>query len=212
MRIVGIVADSKYGNLREEPRRIYYRSHAQDDELGRVVFYIRSSGDAQQVATLIRTEVRKLDPNLPVNDIRRLEATIDRSLAPERLTALLSVAFGLLATLLAAMGLYGVMAYSVARRTREIGIRVALGAERRSVIWLVMRESARLTAIGLAIGIPAAFLASRFVEEQLYGAKGADFALLAGAAAILAGVAVFAGLSPARRAVRIDPIRALRYE
>jgi predicted permease len=211
-QIVGVVADSKYGELREEPRRMYYTAIAQNDELGRVVFYVRSNRDLEQTARLIRSEVARLDANIPVNDIRRMEETIDRSLVPERLTALLSAIFALLATLLAAMGLYGVMAYTVTRRTREIGIRVALGAERGNVIWLVMQECMRLTLLGLAIGLPLALASSRFLERQLFEVPPADLLTVFAAMATLLAVAIAAGYLPARRATRISPVRALRYE
>lgn len=211
-QIVGVVADSKHGDLREEPRRIYYTAAAQSEELGRVVFYVRSSRDLEQTSRLIRAEAARLDANIPVNDIRRVEETIGRSLSVERLTAMLSAVFALLATLLAAMGLYGVMAYSVARRTREIGIRMALGAEQRNVLWLVMRDCARLTVVGLAIGLPLALASSRFLESQLFDVPPADVATVLAAMAVLAAVAVAAGYAPARRAVKISPVRALRYE
>lgn len=211
-QIVGVVADSKHGDLREEPRRIYYTAAAQSEELGRVVFYVRSNRGLEQTARLIRAEAARLDANIPVNDIRRVEETIDRSLSVERLTAMLSAVFASLATLLAAMGLYGVMAYSVARRTREIGIRMALGAEQGSVLWLVMRECARLTVLGLAIGVPLALASSRFLESQLFDVPPADGTTVLTAMAVLAVVAVAAGYAPARRAVKISPVRALRYE
>ncbi len=134
------------------------------------------------------------------------------SLMTERLVASLSTAFALLATLLAGIGLYGVMAYTVARRTREIGIRMALGAFRGDVVWLVMREVLLLLGIGMVIGLPAAWALSRFVEAQLYGITPADMPTIALAIAGIAAVAILAGFLPARRATRIDPMRALRWE
>jgi ABC-type antimicrobial peptide transport system permease subunit len=133
-------------------------------------------------------------------------------LSTERLIALLSGAFGILATLLAALGLYGVMAFVVARRTREIGLRMALGAQRTEVVWMVMREALVLLGAGLAIGIPVAFWLSRYVSSQLFSVKPSDFGTAAAALAILIAVTACAGLLPARRASGIDPIRALRYE
>ena len=149
---------------------------------------------------------------MPVYAMKTLDGQLDETLLTDRLIALLSAGFGLLATLLATIGLYGVMAFVVARRTKELGIRLALGARAGSVIWLVMQEVLLLLAIGLAIGIPAAMALGRFVAAQLYGIKASD-PLTAGASmALLICVAGAAGFIPAQRASRIDPILALRYE
>jgi ABC-type antimicrobial peptide transport system permease subunit len=144
--------------------------------------------------------------------MRTLENQLDETLGTERLIATLSAAFGALATLLAALGLYGVMAFAVARRTREIGLRMALGAQRGVVVWMVMREALTLVGIGLAIGVPAAYALSRLVASQLYSVKPTDLGAAAAALGILSLVAAAAGFLPARRASAIDPIRALRYE
>jgi len=144
--------------------------------------------------------------------MRTVENQLDETLGTERLIATLSAAFGALATLLAALGLYGVMAFSVARRTREIGLRMALGANRGTVVWLVMREALALLAIGLAAGIPAAWFLSRLVASQLYSVKPQDLGAAAAALIILSLVASGAGFLPARRASSIDPVVALRYE
>jgi len=149
---------------------------------------------------------------MPVYGLKTLERQLDETLSTERLIAVLSAAFGLLATVLAALGLYGVMAFMVARRTKEIGLRMALGAPQLQVIWMVMRESLVLVAAGLAIGVPAAFGLSKYVSTQLFGVKPTDIASAAAALIILALVAVGAGFLPARRASTIDPIQALRYE
>jgi ABC-type antimicrobial peptide transport system permease subunit len=144
--------------------------------------------------------------------MKTLEHQLDETLSTERLIAVLSAAFGLLATVLAALGLYGIMAFMVARRTKEIGLRMALGAPRGQVVWMVMRETLVLVATGLAIGIPAALAVSKYVSTQLFGVKTTDFASAAAALVILALVAAGAGFLPARRASAIDPIQALRYE
>jgi len=156
--------------------------------------------------------VRELDPSLPVYEMTTLAGQLDNTLLTERLIALLSAGFGLLATLLAAIGLYGVMAFVVARRTKELGIRIALGAQRSSVIWLVMREVLLLLGIGLAVGVPAAIGLGRYVAAQLYGITANDPWIAGTTIALLVTVASAAGLIPANRASRIDPILALRFE
>jgi ABC-type antimicrobial peptide transport system permease subunit len=160
----------------------------------------------------IRSEIRQLDATIPIYEMKTLAAQLDETLLTERLIALLSAGFGLLATLLAAVGLYGVMAFVVARRTRELGVRMALGAQPASVIRLVKSEVLLLLAIGLAVGVPAAFGLGRFVSAQLYGIHASDPWIASIAVTILIGVSGLAGFIPARRASRIDPILALRYE
>jgi ABC-type antimicrobial peptide transport system permease subunit len=149
---------------------------------------------------------------MPVFDLKTLSAQLDETLLTERLIALLSAGFGALATLLASIGLYGVMAFAVARRTKEMGLRMALGANPGSVIWLVLREVLILLALGLAIGIPSGFAVARYVSAQLYGIKPGDPWTACASVAVLIVVAGLAGLIPAQRASRIDPIVALRYE
>jgi ABC-type antimicrobial peptide transport system permease subunit len=156
--------------------------------------------------------VRRADTSLPVYDLQSVDTTVDQALFTERMLALLSAAFGLLATVLAAIGLYGVVSYTVSRRTREIGIRIALGAERATVLWLVLREVALLTLVGIGIGIPAALASSRLVRSQLFGISPSDPLTMAVAAAALGCVGLAAGWLPARRAAGVQPVRALRYE
>jgi ABC-type antimicrobial peptide transport system permease subunit len=168
--------------------------------------------DSKSMLTTLRRKVRELDGGMPVYEMKTLERQLDETLSTERMIAVLSAAFGLLATVLAALGLYGVMAFMVARRTKEIGLRMALGAARGQVIWMVMRETLVLVAAGLAIGIPAALAVSKYVSTQLFGVKATDIASAVAALVILALVAAGAGFLPARRASTIDPIQALRYE
>jgi predicted permease len=212
IEIVGIVKDSKTSTLRTEPRRYVYTPFPQEDELGQMTFYVRARGSASSIGASVRQVAQRVDPNLPIFEMKTMTAVVDESLFLERMVAALSVAFGGLATLLAAIGLYGVMSYSVARRTREIGIRMALGAERSSVMWLVLREVALMVGIGVAIGLPLAFALSRVVQSQLFDLSAHDPVALVAAAGILGIVAMFAGYLPARRATRVDPMLALRYE
>jgi ABC-type antimicrobial peptide transport system permease subunit len=156
--------------------------------------------------------VRRVDAALPLYEVRSMDEQLDRALFTERMLAALSAAFGLLATLLAAVGLYGVMAYMVARRTREIGIRIALGADRGQVLGLVLREVALLTLVGIGLGIPGALGLSQVVKAQLYGLAAVDPWSMAAAAAILGGVGLAAGYLPARRAARTEPLVALKAE
>jgi predicted permease len=212
MEVIGVVKDIKYTSVRDEiPPQAFIPVYA-SDQVGGMTVYVRSSGDSKQVMASMRTVVRTLDPNVPLYDVRTEDEQLDNSLRNERLIASLCSVFGFLATLLAVVGLYGVMAYTVSRRTREIGIRVALGAARSSVIGMVMREVLFLIGLGVFIGVPLAIGLSFLVRSQLFGLVPHDPATLTMASILLALVAALAGFIPAMRASRVDPMRALRYE
>ena len=212
IEIVGVTGDSLYEGPREGVHRQVFVPLAQADFPAGVAFYVRTSMDSKSMFTALRRKVREMDAGMPVYEMKTLARQLDETLSTERLIAVLSAAFGLLATVLAALGLYGVMAFMVARRTREIGLRMALGAPRTQVVWMVMRETLVLVAAGLAIGIPAALAIGKYVSTQLFGVKATDIGSAAAALVILGLVAAGAGFLPARRASTIDPIQALRYE
>ena len=212
IEIVGVVGDTKYENMREPiPHELYVPWIQQDFVLG-MTAYVRSETAPVSFFSSLRRAVREVDASVPMYEMRTLDQQVEISLVTERLLATLSSVFGILATLLAAIGLYGVMAFMVARRTREIGIRMALGASGASVVWLVMREVLILAATGLAIGLGSALGLTRLVEAQLFGVKPTDVATLIVAALGIATVAMLAGYLPARRATAIHPMRALRFE
>jgi ABC-type antimicrobial peptide transport system permease subunit len=173
---------------------------------------VRVTGDAGALVAAIRNEVHILDPNLPVFDIKTFADHINESISRERLITLLSSFFGLIALLLAALGLYGVMANAVARRTREIGVRMALGAQAHNVLWLVLRETLFLVAIGIAIGSTVALAATRLIKGFLFGLSANDPLTIALAVSLMLAVAALAAYLPARRATKVDPMMVLRLE
>jgi predicted permease len=209
IEIVGVVANALYEGPREGVhRQVFIPNWGKNG----VSFYVRTTNASSTAYAAIRNETRKLDASMPIFAMKTLEGQLDETLLSDRLIALLAAGFGLLATVLASIGLYGVMAFVVARRRKELGIRLALGAEPAGVIWLVMREVLLLLAIGLAVGIPAALALGRFVASQLYGIQARDPFTATATLLLLTLVSAAAGLIPARRASRIDPILALRYE
>jgi predicted permease len=209
IEIIGVVANSLYEGPREGIHRQAFVPNWGNNS---AAFYVRMQTASSAAYSVIRSEVKQIDSAIPVYELKTLESQLDETLLTDRLIAMLSAGFGLLATLLASVGLYGVMAFVVARRRKELGIRLALGAQPGLVIWLVMREVLLLLAIGLAIGIPAAMGLGRYISAQLYGIQGNDPWMAGWTLLLLTLVSAAAGLIPAHRASRIDPILALRYE
>ncbi|HEV8116967.1 MAG TPA: FtsX-like permease family protein, partial [Thermoanaerobaculia bacterium] len=212
IEIVGVVRDSKAAKVTEKPAPFAYLPYLQNPRLGRLTFYVRSDRDPSLLVAPVRGEVRRLDAELPIADVKLLRTQIDESLLPERFLTILSAAFGGLAALLAAIGIYGVLAFSVAQRRQEIGVRMALGADPSSVRGLILSEVARFLAIGAAIGLPAAWALGRTIESILYGVRASDPAIFAVSAATLAAVSIAAAWPSARRASRTNPMDALRGE
>jgi len=211
--IVGVVSDTKYGQLRAEAPPTVYVPYAQNIEgLGAMDFEVRTDGDPKRWTSAVHQTVQELDKNLPLFDVKTQTEQIDQATFQERLSAALSSVFGLLALVLACVGLYGIMAYAVARRTHEIGIRMALGAERGNILRMVVREALLLVIPGTLVGVTLALAASRVIASMLYGLKPTDPVTIVAAVGLMASVAVLAGYLPARRASRVDPMVALRYE
>jgi predicted permease len=209
VEIVGIVKDTKYTSLRETPTSMIFQPVAQQHETG-VVLYVRTAGSPALLVPQLRAEVRSLEPNLPLPIVQTMTDTIGASLYAPRMGAVLLTIFGGLALLLASLGVYGVLAFSISRRTREIGIRMALGADRRSVFGLVIREGMWLVGIGLAIGLLGGYYASESIKRFLFEVSARDVTTFATVPWVLAAVALLACYLPARRAMRVDPMVALR--
>ena len=210
--IVGVVKDSHYSSVKQKVPPLYYTPWRQDKQLNSLEFYVRSALPERQMVPQIRRVMASLDRDLPLESLRTLDEQISRNIQTDRLVLQLAGVFAVLATLLAMLGLYGVMAHSVTRRTREIGIRMALGAAPGRIRGMVMRELLWILIAGLATGVPAAMLLARYTETQLFGVKARDVAVVAGAVLALTATAVAAGFLPARRASRVNPLEALRWE
>jgi predicted permease len=209
--IVGIVEDARVNEVQEAAQPMAFRSMRQTPPFA-TSLEVRTSGDPRQAVAEVTRTITAMEPNLPIERVTTAEERVDANLNQEKVVAQLTSAFGLLALGLACFGLYGVMSYAVARRTPELGIRMALGAPRSHVLWMVFRESLGLVLAGLALGLPLVLAVSRLVSSLLAGITAHDPATLAAAALVLIAVAAIAGYIPARRASRVDPLVSLRYE
>ena len=214
IEIVGFVQDAKYSEVKREIPPQYFRPTRQGStpQVGSLAFYVRTSGDPHQFLTAIPRVVAELDPNLPIEGLRTMDEQIRQNVFLDRMISVLSAAFAVLATLLAAVGLYGVLAYTVTQRTREIGLRMALGADASRVRAMILRQVGVMTMVGGAIGLVSAAWLGRLSQSLLYQMKGYDPLVLAGATVALVLVALAAGFIPANRASKVDPMLALRYE
>jgi predicted permease len=212
IEIIGVMKDAKYNDVRSEIRSQVFLDDDQNEDIQQATIYVKTKLDPGQMNSVLRRAVQQLDPNLPVFGLRTLRQQADLTLIREQMVASLAAAFGFLATVLAAVGVYALIAYSVTRRTREIGIRIALGAGTQTVVWLVMREVLALVVTGACVALPLVWALSRFVASQLYGVSNHDAFSIIAATVFLSAVAALAGYWPARRALGINPIAALRSE
>jgi predicted permease len=211
VEVIGVVRDSKYISLGEDSRVFAYLPLAQNHESG-MSLHVRTNVASTSVISAVRSAIRRIEPNLPLVDVRTMNAQIGTTLFPARLAAALLGVFGLFALLLASVGLYGVMSYFTARRTQEIGIRMALGARRSDVLRLVFKEAFILVAVGIAIGLATAQAVTRFLQGFLYGISTTDPLTFLAVSVILAASAWIATFTPALRAVRVNPVIAIRHE
>ena len=213
IEVVGVCRDAKYDDLKSEMSPTAYLPYLQDGNFNRgMTFELRTAMPPLAIAGAVQRVVSGIDRNVPVAEMRTQEEQIRKTLGGERMFAGVVSSFGVIAALLAAIGLYGVMAYAVTRRTNEIGIRLALGAGRGHIQWMVLRESLWMITAGLAIGVPAALALTKYVQATLYGIKPNDPVSFVAAGGLMVVVAAMAAWIPARRAARVDPMRALRFE
>jgi putative ABC transport system permease protein len=213
LEIVGLVRDAKHSNLTDAAPPIYFVPHRQSNRRpGFMTFYVRTAMDTAGLVAAIRQVVLRLDQNLPIETLRTMDEQMRGAMVPQRLMGVMTGAFAALATLVAAIGLYGVLAYTVAQRTPEIGLRMALGATRARVRWMVLRQVGLITAVGGVLGLASAMLVGRAAQALLFGLGFYDSAVLASSVVVLMLVALAAGFVPANRAARVDPMRALKYE
>ena len=212
VEIVGLVPDTKYSEVKKDPPPLFFRPYRQNRHLGFLTFYVRGALPPEQLMPVIRDTVKRLDPSLPLENLKTMTEQVRENVFVDRMITTLSGAFAALATLLAAVGLYGVLAYNVARRTREIGLRIALGADGRRLRRMVLKQVGGMALVGGAIGIAAALGLGRLARSLLFEVEGHDPFVILASVALLAAMALAAGFVPALTASRIDPMRALRYE
>jgi ABC-type antimicrobial peptide transport system permease subunit len=213
IEIVGVAANSAYDDVKkDEQSPLVLMPYRQDPDFAGANIYARTSGSEQDLLAALPRIVRNIDSALPVDNPRAMTAQVLENVAMDRFVTMMSAAFAVLATLLAALGLYGVLAYTVTQRTREFGLRMALGAEAKTVRRLVFRQVGSMTAVGAVIGVAIAAGLSRVAESLLFQMTARDPMVFAGATIVLVAVALCAGLIPAHRAARVDPMTALRYE
>jgi predicted permease len=212
IEIVGMVQDAKYSEVKDEVPPIFFLPYRQDAEVGALSFYVKTRGDPSALLPVLSRVVKGLDENLPIEELRTMPEQVKENIFLDRVVSLFSLTFALLATLLAAIGLYGVLAYTVAQRTREFGVRIALGADPARVRGMVLRQVGRMALIGGGLGLVAAIGIGRVAQSLLFELQGSDPIVLAGAGASLTVVALLAGLVPAIRASRLNPVTALRHE
>jgi predicted permease len=211
IEIIGVVRNAKYVKLQEEPQPAAYLVYTQHPQYLHNL-EVRYDGDSRQVISAVRHAIAEINGNIPVEGISTLAGEVDDSALNQSLVAQLSAFFGLLAVFLVCIGIYGLMSYAIARRTNEIGVRMALGAGRSSIVWLIMREILVLIATGIVIGVPLALAGNRLISRMLYGLSPADPASLLAAIVLLIAIAALAGYLPARKASLVEPTEALRYE
>jgi predicted lysophospholipase L1 biosynthesis ABC-type transport system permease subunit len=210
--IVGVVQDVKHASVRDPALATCYTLFSQATRQTGLTFYLRTWQSPEGATASVRAAIADIDPKLIVDNLQTMQETIEANLVAELAIAMLASVFGMVATLLAGIGLYGILAYSTAQRTREIGIRMALGARRTTVVGLILREVVMLAGGAIAVTIPLAMLATRTVRSELFGVSVADPAVYGAAILIICVVAALAGFIPARRAATVDPARALRTE
>lgn len=212
VQIIGLVPDVKYSSVKDTVPPVYYQPWRQDARTGALYFYVKTSLPAEQILGTLRATIKRIDPALPVESLKTMPQQVRENIFLERMISILSSAFAMLATLLAGVGLYGVLSFSVQQRTREIGVRMALGADGVSIRSLVMKQVGVMLLIGGSVGIAAALGLGRLAQSQLYQLQGHDPVALGGAVLLLTVVAFGAALVPAQRAARVDPMIALRYD
>jgi putative ABC transport system permease protein len=212
MEIVGLVQNAKYSEVKDEIPPLFFFPYRRSGSIGFINFYVRTSQEPEASFAAIRKTVANLDSNLPIEDLKTMPQQVRDNVFLDRFISTLSAAFAILATLLAAVGLYGVLAYTVAQRTREIGLRMALGAAPSRVRIMLLKQVGLMTLVGGGIGLVAAWYLGRLAESQLYQLQGRDPLTLATSAVVLSIVAFAAGFIPAHRASQVDPMWALRYE